>query len=327
MSRTSAIGEGRVLVTGANGFVGHAVVARLRSIGRPVRLAVRVPNGRSDAVRVPDVGPDARWEEALDGVEVVIHLAARVHVMREGASDPLAEFMRTNVAGTDRLAREAARAGVRRFVFASSIKVLGEEAPIDAPFDDASPPRPLEPYGVSKLEAERALLAVAASTRLEVAILRPPLMHGPGVGGNLALLLAWIGSGWPLPFGAIDNRRSLLAVDNFADALIRAGDHPAAAGHAFVVSDSPPLSTPELVRRLARGMGRPVRLLPVPPSWLRAAGRATGRGAALERLTGSLCVDGSGFERALGWTPPTDAAAAFEATARAFTADRAREGR
>jgi nucleoside-diphosphate-sugar epimerase len=311
---------GRVLVTGATGFVGRAVVAALRERGRAARAVVRAGPAAPDTAIVPDIGPDTDWDAALEGIDAVIHLAARVHVMHETAADPLADFRRTNLHGSARLAEAAARAGVRRLVFASTVKVLGEATPPDAPFGDDSPARPVDPYGISKLEAERALAAIGASSGLEVTVLRPPLIHGPGVGGNMARLLGWIASGRPLPLGAVDNRRSLIALDNFADALIRAADHPAAAGRCFLVADAPDLSTPELVRRLAAAMGRPARLVPVPVSWMRGAARLAGAGAALERLVGSLRVDASGFGRTIGGPPPLDVDAALAATARAFLA-------
>ncbi|MFM1990463.1 MAG: hypothetical protein RJA99_3420 [Pseudomonadota bacterium] len=312
----------RFLVTGATGFVGRPLVAMLLRRGHAVRAATRGPGhglpAGVEAFEVGDLDGPVDWARAVDGVDAVVHLAARVHVMAPERGDPLSAYRRTNVDATLRLAEAAARAGVGRFVFASSIKALGEATRVDERWDDATPPRPVDPYGVSKLEAERALLALGAASPMSVTALRPPLMHGPGVKGNLLRLLHWIRSGWPLPFGAVENRRSLLAVDNFCDALVVAALHPGAAGRAFVLADAPDLSTPDLVRAFAAELGQPARLVPVPVAWLRAGARLLGRGAALDRLAGSLRIDGSGFSTATGWSAPVPVADALAATARAF---------
>jgi UDP-4-keto-D-QuiNAc 4-reductase len=300
-----------VLVTGATGFVGDVLLRSLVRAGVPVRAALRAPSPAMAAahpsvapVVVGDLAADCRWDEALLGVDCVIHLAARVHVMNDAAADPLAAFRAANVEGTVRLAQAAARAGVRRLVFASSIKVNGESTLPGRPFGADSPPQPVDPYGISKLEAEQRLQRIAAATGLELVTLRPVLMYGPGVKGNLERLLRWVRRGVPLPFASVDNRRSLLSVDNFVDALQLAASHPRAAGGTFLVADGDDLSTPDLVRRMARAVGRRPRLVPVPPGLLQAAAAALGRGAEVSRLIGSLQVDASLLRDRLGWRPP-----------------------
>jgi len=300
-----------LLVTGATGFVGDVLLRSLRCAGAPVRAALRAPSpAMAEAhpsvvpVVVGDLAADCRWDEALEGVDCVIHLAARVHVMNDAAADPLAAFRAANVEGTVRLAEAAARAGVRRIVFVSSIKVNGESTLPGHPFGAHSPPQPVDPYGISKLEAEQRLQRIAAVHGLEFVTLRPVLMYGPGVKGNLERLVRWVRRGVPLPFASVDNRRSLLSVDNFVDALQVAATHPLAAGGTFLVADGEDLSTPELVRRIARAVCRPPRLLPVPPGLLQAAASALGRGAEVSRLIGSLQVDASLLRDRLGWRPP-----------------------
>jgi nucleoside-diphosphate-sugar epimerase len=243
------------------------------------------------------------WAGVLDGADVVVHLAARVHVMDDRAADRLALYRAVNVDGTVHLAKAAAEAGARRFVFVSSIKANGEVTEAE-PFSETSVPAPADPYGISKLEAERALLALSNDTGLEVVIVRPPLMYGPGVGANFGRLLRAVARGVPLPFGGIENRRSLLFVGNMADALVRCAEHPAAPGETFMLSDGRPVSSAELVRGIAQALGRSPRLLNVPPRTLGVLGRVTGKAAAVQRLLDSLEVDSSRIRRVLGWTPP-----------------------
>jgi len=300
-----------VLVTGATGFVGDVLLRSLLGAGAPVRAALRAPSPAMAAahpsvvpVVVGDLAADCHWDEALEGVDCVFHLAARVHVMNDAAADPLAAFRAANVEGTARLAEAAARAGVRRLVFASSIKVNGESTLPGYPFGAHSPSQPVDPYGISKLEAEQRLRQIAAATGLELVTLRPVLMYGPGVKGNLERLVRWVRRGVPLPFASVDNRRSLLSVDNFVDALQVAATHPLAAGGTFLVADGEDLSTPELVRRIARAVCSRPHLLPVPPGLLQAAASALGRGAEVSRLIGSLQVDASLLRDRLGWRPP-----------------------
>jgi nucleoside-diphosphate-sugar epimerase len=314
-----------VLVTGARGFVGRPVVEALLASGSRVTGAVRTRpqtdrsvegkglrlrteetggEGGYSEVAAGELGPETDWREALAGVDVVVHLAARVHQMQDRAADPLAEFRRVNVEGTRHLAEQAAAAGVRRFIFVSSIKVNGEGTAPGEAYRETDVPAPADPYGISKLEAEEALRQVGAQTGLEVVILRPPLMVGQGVKGNLAALAGAIRRGRPLPFGAItENRRSLLDVRNLADAIVCCASHPQAAGEVFLVSDGVPVSTAELARRAGKAVGRAPFLLPVPVALLRIAGRLAGKGAAVGRLTGSLLIDDSKIRRLLGWQP------------------------
>ena len=296
----------RVLITGANGFVGRALGRELLRRGRRVRAAVRRDAGLPDGCEVRvvgDLGPDTDWSAALEGVDAVAHLAARVHVMRERAADPLAAFRRTNVEGTLRLARSAAAAGVRRLVFLSSVKVLGEATP-DGPFTDSSPVNPQDPYGASKREAETGLFELAARSGMEVAILRPPLVYGPGVKGNFLSLLRLIDRGVPLPLAAIDNRRSLLYLGNLVDAVDLCLSHDGAAGRTFLIRDGEDLSSAELVRRLAAALGRRARLFSLPEGVLRLAANCIGRRAAAQRLLGSLTVDDRRIRSELDWQPP-----------------------
>ena len=303
----------RVLVTGAGGFVGRALCAALTRAGAKVRAALRRPGPVvGEGVVVGEVGPDTDWSEALRGIEAVVHLAARVHVLRGTTPDDLSEFRRVNVAGSERLGRQCARAGVRRLVYVSSVKVHGESTD-SHPFTEGDPPAPQDPYAVSKLEAEHRLASVSSETGLEVATVRPCLVYGPGVGGNIARLLRLIDLGIPLPLGSVANRRSLLGVDNLCDLLARCIDHPSAAGAAFLASDGEDL-TPRLIEALAAGLGRPPRLVPVPPSWLRAAAALGGAKDAYQRLCGSLQADSGKARRALEWVPPVSADDGLRAT-------------
>lgn len=314
-----------VLVTGASGFVGRALVERLLAEGVPTRAATRgiavVPVG-AQRVPAPNLGPDADWRAALDGVACVVHLAGRAHVMRDRAADPLNEFRRVNVDGTLALARQAAAAGVRRFVFVSSIKVNGEATAAGRPFTGQDAPAPLDAYGISKWEAEQALRALAADTGMEVVIVRPVLVYGPGVKANFRSLMAWLAHGWFLPLGALHNRRSLVALDNLIDLLVACVSHYAAAGQTFLVSDGEDLSTTELLRRLGAALGKPARLLPVPTALLIGAAHVLGRAVVAQRLCGSLQVDISHTREVLGWTPPISVDEALRRTARDFLAHR-----
>lgn len=305
-------GDGVILVTGANGFVGRAICAELarrqyavRSVVRGHRVSDSVSGAElSDRIQLGDIGPATDWSGALAEAKAVVHLAARVHVMRDSSVDPLAAFRAVNVAGTLNLARQAAAAGVQRFLFMSSVKVNGECTQPGQAFTEADAPAPQDAYGVSKHEAELGLRQIAGESGMEVVIIRPPLVYGPGVKANFAALMRAVQGGWPLPLGAVHNRRSLVALDNLVDFIVTCLTHPQAANQTFLVSDGNDLSTPELVRGLARVAGVPARLLPVPVWALRAGTSLLGKGDAMQRLCGNLQVDISRARSLLGWAPP-----------------------
>lgn len=306
----------RILVTGATGFVGAPLSRKLVEAGHSVRGTQHGPRRVPvDVVPVPigDIGPETDWRSAVEGVQVVVHLAARVHVMREIASDPLAEFRLVNTAGTERLARQAAAAGVRRMVFVSSIKVNGEET-IDSPIRASDPAAPSDAYGVSKWEAEQRLKAVAEETGLDFVVVRPPMVYGPGVQANFLRLLRAVDRGVPLPFRTVRNARSLVFLGNLTDLLARCVEHPGAAGATFLVSDGRDLSTPDLIRAMAEHLGRTARLVPVSPALLKSAGLLLNRGELVRRLVGSLAVDISQTRALLDWEPPIAIDAAMAET-------------
>lgn len=299
----------KVLVTGANGFVGQAVLLRLNGMSGvtaigSVRRAAMFADAGAPIATVGELSAQTDWSGALAGVQAVVHTAARVHVMQEAAVDPLAEFRRVNVQGTLNLARQAAAAGVRRFVFVSSIKVNGEATQPGSRFTADDVPAPLDAYGVSKMEAEQGLLALSAQTGMEVVIIRPPLVYGPGVKANFAAMMRWLRRGVPLPLGAIHNRRSLVALDNLVDLIVLCLTHPTAANRTFLVSDGEDVSTTQLLRRMGQALGRPPRLIPVPASILKLAAAMVGKSDVAHRLCGSLQVDISKTRQLLGWTPP-----------------------
>lgn len=318
-----------VLITGASGFVGAAVAARLVQLGCPTtRAAVRraytqLPPGVEGCV-VTTLAAGTDWTSALAGIDSVVHAAARVHVMRESATDPLAAFRRVNVEGTLNLARQAAQAGVRRFVFISSIKVNGEVTEPGRPFHADDEPAPQDDYGVSKLEAEVGLRALAEATGMEVVIIRPVLVYGPGVRANFQALLRLVNNGVPLPFGKTANRRSLVALDNLADLVCTCLEHPAAANQTFLVSDGEAVSTAGLVRAMATALGKKPRLLDVPLPWMSRVAQALGQGAVTQRLFDSLEVDIDKNRQLLGWQPTTRMADALAATARPYVEARRR---
>jgi nucleoside-diphosphate-sugar epimerase len=269
-------------------------------------------------VRVGDLRADTDWSESVTGVDTVVHTAARVHMMHDTSADPLTEFRSVNVDGTLQLARQAAAHGVRRFVFISSIKVNGDRTLPEHPFRADDGPAPTDPYGLSKYEAEQGLRAVSATTGMQVVVIRPVLVYGPGVKANFQSMMRWVQRGIPLPLGAIENQRSLVAVGNLADLVCTCVRHPAAAGETFLVSDGDDMSTTLLLRRIASAMQVPSRLIAVPGPLLRASFRAVGKSAVARRLCDSLQVDIQKTRDLLQWTPPVTVAGALAETARWF---------
>ena len=312
----------RVLVTGADGFVGSALVARLQADGVKVLRGVRRQAQGAGRVQV-DLEKPGDWSAALAGIDAVVHAAARVHVMRD-VEDPLPLFRRVNVEGTLELARQAGAAGVKRFVFVSSVKVNGEQTRPGQPFRADDLPRPEDAYGVSKMEAERGLFGLVGTpgcadaaglgfsaqatgtlkAGMEVTVVRPPLVYGPGVRANFLSMMRALDRGLPLPLASIRNQRSLVALDNLVDLLVRCLTHPAAANRCFMVSDGEDVSTPELLRRTASALGRNARLFPLPEALLKLAALCVGKPGAASRLCSSLQVDSQPTRATLNWTPP-----------------------
>ncbi|HXO65186.1 MAG TPA: NAD-dependent epimerase/dehydratase family protein [Steroidobacteraceae bacterium] len=317
----------QVLVTGANGFVGSTLCPMLAAAGYAVRAALRTgttaPAGVAECVTIGAIGGATDWNEALQGVELVIHLAARAHAVDVGPRcDEL--YAETNSNGTRLLAAEAARHGVRRFVYLSSVKVNGEENSV--PYSVRDPPQPQDAYGRSKWLAEQCLWETASTAPMQVAVVRAPLVYGPGVRANFLRLLSWVDRGRPLPFGAVHNRRSLVSGWTLCDLLIRLLAHPRAVNRTWMVSDGDDVSTAELVGRIASAMGRRARLWAIPPPLLRAAGGLLGRGAEMRRLCGSLTVDIGPTLALLEWSPPLSMDEALVRTASWYTQQRGRSG-
>ncbi len=295
----------RVLVTGATGFIGRHVIKRLIDQGCTPRRALRAAGadlGALESMVVGDINARTDWSAALHNIDVVIHLAARVHMLRDTAADPLAAFRAVNTQGTLHLAHAARAQGVKRLVFVSTIGVNGDETPIDQPFDESAAIAPHSPYARSKWEAEQALHQLDG---LEVVIVRPPLVYGIDAPGNFAQLMRFVRLGLPLPLGTTHNRRSLIAVQNLADFLTLCVDHPAAAGETFVISDDEALSTAQLVRRVGQALGKTPLLLPFPPEVLRGALTTMGRRKLAAQLFGSLVIDNHKAHAVLGWRART----------------------
>ncbi|WP_444921947.1 UDP-glucose 4-epimerase family protein [Microbulbifer sp. CnH-101-G] len=294
--------EERVLLTGASGFVGRALLPALRDKGFNVLPVYR--QAIEGGLQIPQIDAETDWNSALRNIDVVIHAAARVHVMHESAADPLAEFRKVNLEGTLQLARQAALSGVKRFIFLSSIKVNGESTTGRAPFTAEEAPHPADPYAISKKEAEDALLALAEETGLEVVIIRPPLVYGPGVKANFQSMIRWLQKGVPLPLGSIKNRRSLVSVYNLIDLIAICIAHPKARNQIFLVSDDLDMSITDLLMRIASALGCHARLVPVPESVLTFTLTLLGKRAITDRLCGSLQVDIEKTKLLLGWEPP-----------------------
>jgi nucleoside-diphosphate-sugar epimerase len=315
--------EERVLVTGANGFVGRTLCSQLVDSGYKVRAALRSDHaltGVTDKCIVGNIDDSTQWDAALDGVDCVIHLAARVHVLADSPANAEA-YARVNALGTRRLAQSLAAAGGRRFVYLSSIKVNGEQT-YAHPFTAADAPQPQDAYGVSKLEGERLAMEAVTGSQTDCVIVRPPLVYGPGVRANFLRLMRWVDRKLPLPLRSVDNARSLVSVWNLCDLITTTLVSPAAASRVWMASDGEDLSTPELIRRLARAMGRPVRLLPMPVALLRAAGALLGRGPEISRLCGSLAVDITPARRDLRWSPPVSVDESLARTVSWFLSNR-----
>lgn len=298
------------LVTGANGFVGHAILKKLteiegyKSSGAVRMVALNQATSRPKIFNIGNLEEGGDWSEALNGQQVVIHTAARTHIMDDAVVDPLMEYRKVNVEGTLHLAKQAASAGVRRFIFLSSIKVNGESTVTGSSFKYTDRAMPEDPYGVSKAEAEDGLWQISKDTGMEIVIIRPPLVYGPGVKANFASMMRLASKNFPLPLGAVYNRRSMVALDNLISLIVTCIDHPQAANQLFLVSDDRDVSTTELLRMMTHAFGKKARLIPIPMSWIQSGASLLGKKAVADRLRGSLQVDITHTKETLGWRPP-----------------------
>lgn len=313
----------KLLVTGASGFIGHALACSSRQAGYDLRRVIHktqicLEGDNWDDVVVSGINSETDWSIALDKVDFVVHLAARVHVMKDRLSNPLAEFREVNTKGTINLATQAARYGVKRFIFISSIKVNGEGSNIGQYYTPDDLPSPVDPYGISKYEAECQLFRLGQETGMEIIVIRPVLVYGPGVKANFLSMMNLLNKGLPLPFGKVENRRSLVALDNLTDLIITCIEHPAAANQVFLVSDDEDLSTTALLRRMGEALGKPARLIPINAGILKAGAMFLGRRDIAQRLLGSLQVDISKTKSILGWSPPISVEEALGKTAQDF---------
>ena len=310
------------LITGSTGFIGQALICQLEAQNFEFTAAIRNASNclpsNIQQLQVGDLLPDTDWENALSDVDVVIHLAARVHIMNDTNIDPLTEFQKVNTLGTLNLARQASNAGVSRFIFLSSIKVNGESTSAGNPFLAEDTHIPNDPYGLSKYEAEQGLREISIQTGMEVVIIRPPLVYGPDVKANFLSMMHWVHKGVPLPLGAIHNQRSLVALDNLVDLITTCIDHPAAANQTFLVSDDEDISTTELLKRMAKALGKPSRLIPIPSILIRLGAILLGKRDIAQRLCGSLQVDINHTKNTLNWKPPISVDAALQKTAQAY---------
>ncbi|OUR72752.1 UDP-glucose 4-epimerase [Methylophaga sp. 41_12_T18] len=297
----------KLFLTGLNSFLSQSLIRRLgdteHSVSGSIRPFSTFKNNIIENITQNELLPDENWSEAILGVDVVIHTAARAHILHEIAADPLKEYRNINTASTLHLAKQAAEAGASRFIFISSIGVNGNSNTL--PFKELDKPAPQEPYAISKYEAEQGLLKIAEETGMEVVIIRPPLVYGPGVKANFLSMIKWVERGIPLPFGAINNQRSLVALDNLVDFIIHCIDHPKAANEIFLISDDEDVSTTQLLRKVALALGKRSMLIPIPVSWMKFVAKRLGKQAVTERLFSSLQVDSSKARDLLGWQPVT----------------------
>lgn len=308
----------KLLLTGGSGFLGSRVYEVAKTQGLEARCVVRKPMLGDSAVIVAEINSQTDWSGAFEGIHCVVHCAARVHQMNESATNALEAYREVNTLGTLNLARQAAQAGVKRFIFISSIKVNGEYSQLDHQFQPDLAHIPDDPYGLSKYEAEVQLRELAKETGIEVVIIRPPLVYGPGVKANFLSMMRWVEKGIPLPLGAIHNRRSLVYVDNLVDLILTCCKHPEAAGETFLISDGQDVSTTQLLKAVALSMNKRARLIPIPMSIIEFAAQVIGKPQISQRLCGSLEVDISHTRKILDWEPPVTFEQGIKRTVQAY---------